>query len=165
MEHVEAPWNLLHDFHRVLKSEGTLIVILPNASNPRAESTFAIGHLHYYDPVTLYYAVRAAGFSPVMIKSDLPLASRVGNRFDGFALPLTPGNWASRRQRALLQALPNFHVGLNFFCVARRSSDAGPLGVKDAKTLPDDSAAGRCDMKRRRESSPAAVCFGRAAWS
>lgn len=142
MDHVDAPWDLLHDFHRVLKGDGTLIVIFPNAANLRAESSFAIGHLHYYDPVTVYYAVCAAGFVPVRIKSDLPLASRAGNRFNSLALPLTPGNWASRWQRGVLRALPNFHVGLNLFCVARRSSSAGPLGARDAKTLPGNITAG-----------------------
>jgi SAM-dependent methyltransferase len=128
LEHVYSPFPLLLECHRVLAPGGSLVLILPNSMNLR-RATFMRGHVNYYDVDNVYYVLRSAGFAPLFIKSDLPLAGRVRTT----AVPLTPGNWADDRQRSVLRFLPVLHMGLNLYAVGRRAEDAGPAGARDAR--------------------------------
>jgi methionine biosynthesis protein MetW len=128
LEHVYNPFPLLLECHRVCAPGGRLVLILPNSMNLR-RATFMRGHVNYYDVDNVYYTLRSAGFAPLFIKSDLPLAARVRTA----ALPLTPGNWADDRQRAVLRFLPVLHMGINLYAVGRRAENAGPGGARDAR--------------------------------
>jgi SAM-dependent methyltransferase len=126
LEHVFSPFPFLRELRRVLRVGGTLVLVVPNSRNLR-RAAFMRGHVSYYDADNLYYTLRAAGFRPSMIKSDLPAAGRLPR-----PLPLTPGNWASESQRAVLRWLPMLHVGMNLYAIASAALDAGPAGARDA---------------------------------
>lgn len=127
LEHTYSPFTLLLEIRRVLRTGGHAVIIVPNSMNLR-RSAFARGHVSYYDVDNIYYTLRAAGLSPLLIKTDLPAAGRFKR-----TLPLTLGNWASPRQRSVLRFLPIMHLGINLYAVAQKLPGCGPNGLDDCR--------------------------------
>jgi SAM-dependent methyltransferase len=79
MEHIAKPGSLLVEIHRVLKSEGTLVVGVPGIKGWSSDSD----HKIFYDEALLTSTVERAGFKCV----------------DGFATPLWKSDFLSRTLR------------------------------------------------------------------
>jgi SAM-dependent methyltransferase len=75
LEHVPSPLDLLRESHRLLRPGGVLLLTTPNYSGLSRRwlglrwRVIAAEHLGYFEQGTLKYALRAAGFGRVQVRS------------------------------------------------------------------------------------------------
>lgn len=86
LEHMFRPLEVLREAHRILKTDGRLIIYIPNATSLEAR---LFGrwwvhwdlprHLYHFGPDTLARLLRQAGFPHVQIKSNVGTSSFLGS--------------------------------------------------------------------------------------
>lgn len=75
LEHVPAPELFLREVRRILKPDGSLVIVTPDVSSLSARlmkekwSHFKVEHLYYFSPATIKRLLTENGFAPVAIES------------------------------------------------------------------------------------------------
>jgi len=63
MEHLISPVNFLGEIHRILTSEGIVIIGVPNIRSVFTSSWYNPVHINFYNKKTLKYSLRSMGFN------------------------------------------------------------------------------------------------------
>jgi SAM-dependent methyltransferase len=92
-EHIQKPWKMLQEIHRILRKGGLIVIEVPNVDGliykfvgERHVCVFGLEHLNFFSDKTLKYILQKTGFDTIQIKMaslDFTFPSLINYFFGG----------------------------------------------------------------------------------